>query len=157
MVRHQMRELGLKSSQICHARCCCRPYTLPCGQHRGVTTFLAKQCLHAPRGSRSPIPLLACAFQVPLTFLTDVLHTAWQTAPCKTRVLMSDMIILMLLRFASDDIWGSRGRCWVISRSIAEYLVQAWDVRNSCKHNGAVLPLPSAPEGRGADGVDAMA
>jgi hypothetical protein len=47
--------------------------------------------------------------------------------------------------------------CRVISRSIAEYLVQAWDVRNSCKHNGAVLPLPSAPEGHGADGVDAMA
>jgi hypothetical protein len=62
-----------------------------------------------------------------------------------------------LLRFVSDDIWGSRGRCRVISRSIAEYLVQAWDVRNSCKHNGAVLPLPSAPEGRVADGVDAMA
>jgi hypothetical protein len=62
-----------------------------------------------------------------------------------------------LLRFVSDDIWGSRGRCRVISRSIAEYLVQAWDVRNSCKHNGTVLPLPSAPEGRGADGVDAMA
>jgi hypothetical protein len=62
-----------------------------------------------------------------------------------------------LLHFVSDDIWGSRGRCWVISRSIAEYLVQAWDVRNSCKHNGAVLPLPSAPEGRRADGVDAMA
>jgi hypothetical protein len=61
------------------------------------------------------------------------------------------------MRFVSDDIWGSRGRCRVISRSIAEYLVQAWDVRNSCKHNGAVLPLPSAPEGRGADGVDAMA
>jgi hypothetical protein len=60
-----------------------------------------------------------------------------------------------LLRFVSDDIWGSRGRCRVISRSIAAYLVQAWDVRNSCKHNGAVLPLPSAPEGRGADGVDA--
>jgi hypothetical protein len=62
-----------------------------------------------------------------------------------------------LLRFVSDDIWGSRGRCRVNSRSIAEYLVQAWDVRNSCKHNRAVLPLPSAPEGRGADGVDAMA
>jgi hypothetical protein len=62
-----------------------------------------------------------------------------------------------LLRFVSDDIWGSRGRCRVISRSIAEYLVQAWDVRNSCKHNGAVLPIPSAPEGRGADGIDAMA
>jgi hypothetical protein len=44
----------------------------------------------------------------------------------------------------------------VISRSIAEYRMQAWDVRNSCKHNGAVLPLPSAPEGHGADGVDAM-
>jgi hypothetical protein len=35
------------------------------------------------------------------------------------------------------------------------YLVQAWDVRNSCKHNGAVLPLSAAPVGRGADGVDA--
>jgi hypothetical protein len=34
---------------------------------------------------------------------------------------------------------------------------QAWDVRNSCKHNGAVLPLSAAPVGRGADGVDAMA
>jgi hypothetical protein len=36
-------------------------------------------------------------------------------------------------------------------------LAQAWDVRYRCKHNGVVLPLPSAPEGRGADGVDAMA
>jgi hypothetical protein len=45
----------------------------------------------------------------------------------------------------------------VVSRSIAEYLVQAWDVRNNWKHNGAVLPLSSAPKGRGADGVDAMA
>jgi hypothetical protein len=35
--------------------------------------------------------------------------------------------------------------------------VQALDVRNSCKHNGAVLPLSAAPVGRGADGVDAMA
>jgi hypothetical protein len=33
--------------------------------------------------------------------------------------------------------------------------VQAWDVRNSCKHNGAVLPFSAAPVGRGADGVDA--
>jgi hypothetical protein len=62
-----------------------------------------------------------------------------------------------LLLFVSDDIWGSRGVCRVISRSMAEYLVQAWDVRNNCKHNGAVLPLSSAPGGRGADGVDAMA
>jgi hypothetical protein len=45
----------------------------------------------------------------------------------------------------------------LVSRSIAAYLVKAWDVRNSCKHNGAVLPLSSAPGGRGADGVDAMA
>jgi hypothetical protein len=36
-------------------------------------------------------------------------------------------------------------------------LVQAWDVRNTCKHSGAVLPLPSAPVGRGVDGIDAMA
>jgi hypothetical protein len=39
---------------------------------------------------------------------------------------------------------------------IARYLVQAWDVRNTCKHSGAVLPLPSAPVGRGVDGIDAM-
>jgi hypothetical protein len=44
-----------------------------------------------------------------------------------------------------------------VHRSISAYLVQAWDVRNSCKHNGAVLPLSAAPVGRGADGVDAMA
>jgi hypothetical protein len=62
-----------------------------------------------------------------------------------------------LLHFISDDVWGSRGVCRVISRSIAEYLVQAWDVRNNCKHNAAVLPLSSAPEGHGANGVDAMA
>jgi hypothetical protein len=62
-----------------------------------------------------------------------------------------------LLRFTSDDVWGSKGVCRVISRSISAYLVQAWDVRNSCKHNGAVLPLSAAPVGRGADGVDAMA
>jgi hypothetical protein len=61
-----------------------------------------------------------------------------------------------MLRFVSDDVWGSRGVCRV-SRSIAEYLVQAWDLRNRCKHSGAVLPLVAAPEGRGADGVDAMA
>jgi hypothetical protein len=62
-----------------------------------------------------------------------------------------------LLRFISDDVWGSKGVCRVIFRSISAYLVQAWDVRNSCKHNGAVLPLSAAPVGRGADGVDAMA
>jgi hypothetical protein len=48
---------------------------------------------------------------------------------------------IQLLRFVSDDVWGSKGVCRVISRSISAYLVQAWDVRNSCKHNGAVLPL----------------
>jgi hypothetical protein len=66
---------------------------------------------------------------------------------------------IKLLRFVSDDVWGSKRVCRVISRSISAYLVQAWDVRNSCKHNGAVhvLPLSAAPVGRGADGVDAMA
>jgi hypothetical protein len=42
-------------------------------------------------------------------------------------------------------------------RLIADYLVRAWDHRNACKHNGAVLPPPSAPVGRGADGDVAMA
>jgi hypothetical protein len=51
------------------------------------------------------------------------------------------------------SIWAVR----VIFRSIAEYLVEAWDVRNTYKHNGAVLPVVTAPVGRGADGVDAMA
>jgi hypothetical protein len=62
-----------------------------------------------------------------------------------------------LLRFIPDDAWGSKGVCRVISRSISAYPVQAWDVHNSCKHNGAVLPLSAAPVGHGADGVDAMA
>jgi hypothetical protein len=57
----------------------------------------------------------------------------------------------------SDDVWGSKGVCRVISRSIAEYLVQAWDVRNNYKHTETVLPVVTAPVGRGADGVDAMA
>jgi hypothetical protein len=67
-----------------------------------------------------------------------------------------------LLRFVSDDVWGSKGVCRPVSRGIAAYLMQAWapsahDVRNSCKHNGAVLPLSSALVRRGAAGVDAMA
>jgi hypothetical protein len=37
------------------------------------------------------------------------------------------------------------------------HTAQAWDVRNTCKHSGAVLPFPSAPVGRGVDGIDAMA
>jgi hypothetical protein len=44
-----------------------------------------------------------------------------------------------------------------VFRHIAEHLVQAWDVRNTCKHSGAVLPFPSARVGRGVDGIDAMA
>jgi hypothetical protein len=64
----------------------------------------------------------------------------------------------LLLHFVSDDVWGIKGVCRLVSRSIAAYLVKAWDVRNSCKQNGAVLLLSSAPGGgRGADGVDAMA
>jgi hypothetical protein len=51
---------------------------------------------------------------------------------------------------------GSADRQFVL-RHIAEYLVQAWDVRNTCKHSGAVFPFPSAPVGRGVDGIDAMA
>jgi hypothetical protein len=45
----------------------------------------------------------------------------------------------------------------LLYRNDTAYLVQAWDVRNNCKHNGAVLPFSAALVGRGADGVDAMA
>jgi hypothetical protein len=51
-----------------------------------------------------------------------------------------------LLRFVSDNVWGSADRQFVF-RHIVGYLVQAWDVRNTCKHFGAVLPFPSAPVG----------
>jgi hypothetical protein len=54
------------------------------------------------------------------------------------------------LDLVSDDVWGSKGVCRLVSRSIAAYLVRAWDVHNSCKHNGAVLPLSSGPGGGGA-------
>jgi hypothetical protein len=63
---------------------------------------------------------------------------------------------IKLLRFVSDNVWGLADRQFV-SMHIARYLVQAWDVRNTCKHSGAVLPLPSAPVGRGVDRIDAMA
>jgi hypothetical protein len=63
----------------------------------------------------------------------------------------------MVLRFVSDDIWGGAKVCRVAARSIADYLVHAWNHRNACKHSGAVLPPPSAPVGRGADGDVAMA
>jgi hypothetical protein len=39
-----------------------------------------------------------------------------------------------LMRFVSDDVWGSKRVCRLVSRSIAAYLVKAWDVRNSCKY-----------------------
>jgi hypothetical protein len=68
---------------------------------------------------------------------------------------MSDSSI-KLMRFVSDAVWGGADRQFVL-RHIAEYLVQAWDVRNTCKHYGAVLLFPAAPVGRGVDGVDAMA
>jgi hypothetical protein len=63
----------------------------------------------------------------------------------------------MVLRFVCDDIWGGAKVCRVAARSIADYLVHAWNHRNACKHSGAVLPPPSAPVGRGADGDVAMA
>ena len=61
-----------------------------------------------------------------------------------------------VLRFVSDDVWGTNERM-LVSRCIAVFLEKAWEVRNCRKHNGAVLPPSSAPVGRGADGVDAMA
>jgi hypothetical protein len=72
-------------------------------------------------------------------------------------VLALSDALTKLLRFISDYVWGSIRVCRVISRSVSAYLMHVWDVCNSCKHNGAVLPLSVAPVGRGADGVDAMA
>jgi hypothetical protein len=63
----------------------------------------------------------------------------------------------MVLRFVSDDIWGAAKVCRVAARSIADYLVHAWNHRNACKHSGTVLRPPSAPVGCGADGDVAMA
>jgi hypothetical protein len=60
-----------------------------------------------------------------------------------------------VLRFVSADIWGSSERV-LVARCIAVFLEKAWDVRNCCKHNGAVLPPSAAPVGRGADGIAAM-
>lgn len=60
-------------------------------------------------------------------------------------------------RFVSCDFWGgAETTCWV-SRCIADYLKKAWLQRNRCLHNGAVLPTVAAPEGREADGDNAMA
>jgi hypothetical protein len=63
---------------------------------------------------------------------------------------------IKLLRFVSDNVWGLADRQFV-AMHIARYLVQAWDVRNTCKHSRAMLPLPSALVGRGVDGIDALA
>jgi hypothetical protein len=62
-----------------------------------------------------------------------------------------------VLRFVSDDVWGSSGKAKLVARIIATFLDRAWDLRNSCKHNGAVLPLSSALVGHGADSVIARA
>jgi hypothetical protein len=40
---------------------------------------------------------------------------------------------------------------------VTNQAIASMDVRNTCKHSGAVLPFPSAPVGRGVDGIDAMA
>ncbi|KAF6259810.1 hypothetical protein COO60DRAFT_1511392 [Scenedesmus sp. NREL 46B-D3] len=62
----------------------------------------------------------------------------------RSNLSMADSSI-KVLRFVSDDIWGSSGRCLMVSPCIAAFLVKSWDVRNACKHSGAVLPPLSAP------------
>ncbi|KAF6261930.1 hypothetical protein COO60DRAFT_698735 [Scenedesmus sp. NREL 46B-D3] len=58
----------------------------------------------------------------------------------------------------SDDVWGGSGTGQMGSRHVSGYLVQAWALQSTCKHNdGAKLPLPPAAVGRGAGGVVAMA
>jgi hypothetical protein len=43
-----------------------------------------------------------------------------------------------------------------VSKSIAAYLVKAWDVRNSCNRMERCSLFLPPRGGRGADGVDAM-
>jgi hypothetical protein len=65
-------------------------------------------------------------------------------------------IVSPLPNIDTTDIFCGAGSCidsqFVLAPTVASfaaYLVKAWDVRNSCKHNGAVLPLSSAPGGAG--------
>ena len=65
-------------------------------------------------------------------------------------------------RFVSDDLWGSVSELQFVVPSIAQYLAEAWSMRNQCKHNSGrtagVVVVDAAPEtGRGADGRNAMA
>jgi hypothetical protein len=51
---------------------------------------------------------------------------------------------------------GQHGMRWLCRRAVRQQVAEAeYGIRLS--NIRAVLPLPSAPEGRGADGVDAMA
>jgi hypothetical protein len=52
----------------------------------------------------------------------------------------------MVLCSVSDDSWDGAKVCRpctkLVARSITDYLIHAWNHRNACKHNGAVLPPP---------------
>jgi hypothetical protein len=91
----------------------------------------------------------------------DAMIAEWRSIPRCAEKLRSLLSLTdasdMVLRFVSDDIWGGAKVCRVAARSIADYLVHAWNHSNACQHSGAVLPPPSAPAGRGADGDVAMA
>jgi hypothetical protein len=55
----------------------------------------------------------------------NILHGVRGGAEKLRNVLSFTDASAKLLRFVSDDVWGSNGVCRVISRSIAEYHVQA--------------------------------
>ena len=38
-------------------------------------------------------------------------------------------------RFGSDDLWGSISELQFVVPSIAQFLAEAWSMRNQCKHN----------------------
>jgi hypothetical protein len=69
------------------------------------------------------------------------------------RVLKKDIDWIFLEVGLAQRAAGSKLKSYLV----AEYFFHAWDHHNACKHNGAVLPPPSAPVGRGADGDVAMA
>ena len=64
-------------------------------------------------------------------------------------------------RFVSDDYWGSAERLRCVLPCITQYLMDAWSLRNHCKHGSGrttgLVVVAASEMGCGADGRNAMA